>query len=638
MPFAVLGAKLKGGQVLVRGKRSGLGHLTSGFAPGPDVAIDGRNLNWPIRVQGRLDRPQTRRYQPDERVPTLFPLLLLLSGPLPLQPRPAAALSAPPPAPSTQPAPAPTSDAPAGPAEGPQPPPADTLSDEFEAPFEMESLQISDALTTALETNLDLRGRVIDVAVAEANILSSLGAFDVTITSGVSVERSETPQRGSAFTFSTSSSTLSGYFGVGRKLETGGRIDFRINASRNLTDQLRSFFDASQGSDRLASYRIQPTLTLSHPLLRGLGIRVNRANIDRARLATSQSEAIELAAAQDLVRDLVSAYWDVLFAKRDLQNKKRAVELQEQQLKRTQAQVAAGRLSPVDAKAVQQALAVRESEVLVAENALLDTSLTLRTLMGQGFADRDVLGIMPETDPVLVQPEPVVFKAEIDKALKTNPQIRQLELALASKRIDELEAANQRLPQLDFTGTFSPTGRSVDSSPDSTTGAPGSEGSWGEAFRNFFNDDVAADGIFAEYTVSGALDFTWAVQNRTAKGNHSRVEAELRRAELNLAQIRQTVSTSVIRASNGLRTAGKRMEVAEISVELAEENLAAEQARFSVGRATNYDVNFRIDELAKAQSEALSAQIDYLKALVQLQALTGEILPAYGLDLARGPS
>ncbi len=565
-------------------------------------------------------------------MPSSFPLLLLLSGPLPLQPRPGPALTAPPPAPQ-EPAAAPAVAAPAT----ADPAPAAALSDEFEAPFAMEQMQLSEALTAALETNLDLRGRVIDVGIAEANILASLGAFDLVITSGVSASLSETPQRGSAFTFQTGSRSASGYFGVGRALETGGRIDLRVNATRTLTDQPRSFFDATAGSDRLATYSIQPTLTISHPLLRGLGIKVNRANIDRARLATSQSEALELGAAQDMVRDLVSAYWDVLFAKRDLQNKKRAVELQQQQLDRTRAQVAAGRLSPVDAKAVEQALAMRESEVLLTENTLLDASLTLRTLMGQSFDDRQVLGVMPETDPTLLRPEPVDFQTEIDKAFASNPQIRQLELAMASKRIDELEAANQRLPQLDFTGNFAPTGRSVDRSPDANTGAAGEKGSWGQAFRNFFNDDVTRDGIFAEYTVTGALDLTWSVQNRSAKGNHTRVQAELRRAQLNLEQIRQTVATSVIRSANGLRTAGKRMEVADISMELAEQNLDAEQARFSVGRSTSYDVNFRIDELSRAQAEALSAQIDYLKALVQLQSLTGEILPAYGLDLASHP-
>jgi outer membrane protein TolC len=372
---------------------------------------------------------------------------------------------------------------------------------------------------------------------------------------------------------------------------------------------------------------------VTHPLLKGLGLKVNRAAIDRARVATSQAQAVEQQAAQDLVRDLVSAYWDVLFAKRDLENKRQAVELAQRQLDRTLAQVAAGRLSPVDAKAIEQSLAVRESEVLLAENTLLDRSLTLRTLMGQSLSDRTTLGVMPTTDPELFAVEPVDQTREVARALEQNPQVRQLKLALASRRIDELEAANDRLPQLDFTGTFSPVGRSVDSLPDASTGEPGVKGSWAEAFRNFFNEDVAQDGLLAQYTVSARLDLTWNVQNRVARGNHARALQEIERAELNLERVRQTVAAAVIRSASSLRTAGKRLEVAQLSVELAQQNLEAEQARFDVGRSTNYDVLFRIDELSKAQASALSAQIDYLKARAQLQALTGEILAAYGLDL-----
>ncbi len=89
----------------------------------------------------------------------------------------------------------------------------------------------------------------------------------------------------------------------------------------------------------------------------------------------------------------------------------------------------------------------------------------------------------------------------------------------------------------------------------------------------------------------------------------------------------------MIQQGNALRTASKQIDVADISVELAQENLEAEQARFEVGRSTNFDVLQRLDQLDQARTSALSARLDYLKSLTQLQALTGEILPAFGLEL-----
>ena len=503
-----------------------------------------------------------------------------------------------------------------------------------EMPYESEPLGLSEVLEIALEENLDIQNKVVAVEVSEAQILAATGAFDVTITAGIAASASVTKPRGSAFVFSTGQRSVSGNFGVSRRLETGGNLSLNIDVSRQITDQPISFFNPALGSAALAQYQVRPTLTFQHPLLRGMGVRVNRAGIDRARLARSNAEADQLVAAQNLIRDLIGAYWDVLAAQRDLENKRQSVELAREQLERTEAQVRAGRLAAVERKSVEQSLMQRETDVLLAENTLLTVSLNLRTLMGQEFAGRQILGIEASTDPIdFVQPQAVDMQAEIDKALAANPAVRQLEIALASKRIDELEAANQRLPQLDFTGTFAPQGRSVDALPDAQTGEPGSTGSWGEAFANFVTDDVSQDGLFAEYTVTGALDFSWSVQNRGAKGNHQRVLAELRQAELNLKSVRQGTATQVITATNNLRSATKQLQLAQLSIELAEQNLEAEQARFEVGRATNYDVLFRIDELLNAQTTYLRAGLDYLRAKATLQALTGEILPAYGLDL-----
>lgn len=507
------------------------------------------------------------------------------------------------------------------------------LPPDYEPPFTSDTLQLSEVLTLALKDNIDLRSNAVDTGISEANVLAAQGAYDLILTAGLTGSASKTPQRGSQFTIATGARSIAANVGFSRKFVTGGTLSLRLDVGRSQQDQAANFFNANAGSTTLSTYRIAPTLTISHPLLQGAGLEVGRAEINKAKIAVTQAEAAKLVTAQNLVRDLVSAYWDVLAAHRDLLNKRNSVALAGKQLERTRALVTAGRMSPVDAKAVEQALAARESDVLTAENTLLDRSLTLRTLMGQDFDGTDTLGVLPATDPV-VRPRAVNISDEIDRALSQNPQVRQLELQIASGRIDEKVAANARLPQLDFTGSFSPVGRSTDRSADGTTGDPGVEGDWGDAFRNFFPDSVGdGNGFLADWTVQGTLSLTWDVRNRTAKGRHQAAKLQIKKAEATLEKTRQTVAAGVIRAANGLRTAGKVMEVSEISVELAKENLAAEQARFDVGRSTNYDVLLRLDELDKAEASALAAQIAYLKAIAQLQALSGEILPAYSLDV-----
>ncbi len=509
-------------------------------------------------------------------------------------------------------------------------PPLVGLREDYEPPFPSEPLELSGVLNEAAATNLDLVLGETDIEIAEAQIMAAVGAYDVFLTAGLNAQFQESPQRGSSFAFALGSRTAGASFGFQRALETGGQVQLTLDVNRTLTDQPVNFFDATQGATTLAAYTLRPSLVISHPLLRGAGLKVNRANRDKAEIAVTQAEASRQLVAQNLARDIISAYWDVLFAHRDLDNKRRSVEQVERQLERTEALVAAGRLSPVDIKAVEQAMATREADVLAAENALLDASLTMRTFLGQDFADRDLLGVLPSTDPVVV-PREINIKKEIDQALRANPQLRQLELAHASLRIDEMVAANNRLPQLDFQGSITPQGRSVDALPNAQTGNPGSTGGWGEAFRNIFSDDVAQDGVLADWTIAGSLTLTWDVQNRTPKAQHQIAKLQMRRTQEQIQQVRQQISAGVIRASSGLRTAGKSIDVAKVSLELAQENLEAEQARFDVGRSTNFDVLQRLDEIDTAAASALSAQINYLKTLAQLQALNGEILPAYGL-------
>lgn len=558
---------------------------------------------------------------------------------------PALFLALAPPTAEDDPAPVADPDAPtaAGPTQQPPPPsaapppeapvreaPTVGLRDDYEPPFPSEPLELSSVLTEAANTNLDLVLGQTDIEIAETQILAAVGAYDVFLTAGLNASFSESPQRGSSFAFALGSRSVGADFGFQRALETGGDVSLTLGVNRTLTDQPVNFFDATQGATTLAAYSLVPTLTINHPLLRGAGLEVNRANRDKAEIAVTQAEAGRQLTAQNLARDIISAYWDVLFAHRDLDNKRRSVVQVERQLERTRALVSAGRLSPVDIKAVEQAIATREADVLAAENSLLDTSLSLRSLLGQDFADRDLLGVLPVTDPTVV-PRKVDMKEEIDHALQANPQVRQLELARASLRIDEMVAANNRLPQLDFRGSITPQGRSVDSLPTAQTGDPGATGGWGEAFRNVFSEEIAQDGVLADWTVTGALTLTWDVQNRTPKAQHQAAKLQMRRNEEQIRQVRQQISSGVIRAASGLRTAGKSIEVAEVSLDLAQDNLEAEQARFDVGRATNFDVLERLDDIDNAAASALSAQINYLKALAQLQALNGEILPAYGL-------
>lgn len=510
----------------------------------------------------------------------------------------------------------------------PEAPAAEVAQASEQLPFACEPLSLSDALREAAENNPQLDAVRIDVDIAEAAVLEALGAFDLTVTANTSFSVAETPQRGSQVAFVRGTRSRGAGVGLERKLETGGTVSLSLQTERTRLQQPVDLTNPATGSQMISAYGVTPTLEVSHPLLRGVGLKVNRAQVHKAEIATTAAEAQRLDVAQDLTRSVVVAYWQVLFAQRDWTNRRRSLESAQHQLKRTDVLVRKGRKSKLDSKAVEQAVAEREASLYRAETALLDASLELRKLMGQRASSAKHLGVMPTTDPE-VRARDIDIGAEIQRALAANPKLRGVELQIASRRIDERVAANNRLPQLDAGVSFTPRGRAIDTVANPASGERGSSASWGEAFGNVFDP---GPGVLADWSVQGQLSLRWDVRNRQAKGAMQQAELGRKRAELDLETLRQDIEVQVIRAANRVRTAGKVMRAAELSHELALENLGAEEIKLSAGRATAYDVLLRLDDADEAATDSLRARTDYLEALVELQALNGEILPAYGLE------
>lgn len=497
-------------------------------------------------------------------------------------------------------------------------------------PFRVDPVGLGEVLEQATEHNADLAVAEVDVEISEARILGAVGAYDVQLSASLDLGLTEFPQRGSQLAIALGSRRVGGGVGLRRALETGGELSVQLQTMRTRSDQPTDISNPQSPTATLTGYTIAPSLQFSHSLLRGAGLKVNRAPIAKAKIARTAAEAARLSTAQTVALDIITAYWDLLYAHRNLANKHSNVEQVRRQLDVTARLVKAGRRSALDAKVVRQGLAAREAEVLAAEQTLLQTSLRVRGLMGDRVDSMDGVGLLPTTDPV-VEARAVVIEDEIARALEANPDVRQAELMLASGHIDARVAKNGKLPGLEFESRFAPQGRSVDTLANPTAGTPGSRSTWGGAFGNMFNGEVAGNGVLADWTLSGTVTLTWDVQNRRAKGAHEEAVLSVERAELLLDNARRGIASQVIEAASGLRTAGKMIDVAQLSYELAVDNLDAEKTRYGAGRATNYDVLLRLDEVDKAAAEALRSQVDYLKALAQLQALNGELLPAYGL-------
>jgi outer membrane protein TolC len=82
-----------------------------------------------------------------------------------------------------------------------------------------------------------------------------------------------------------------------------------------------------------------------------------------------------------------------------------------------------------------------------------------------------------------------------------------------------------------------------------------------------------------------------------------------------------------------LELARRRMVLSQRAIDLANENIKIEADRFNLGKSTNFDVLNRQEELRQAELRRAQSMIDWHKAESVVQALTGDILPTYGITV-----
>ena len=123
------------------------------------------------------------------------------------------------------------------------------------------------------------------------------------------------------------------------------------------------------------------------------------------------------------------------------------------------------------------------------------------------------------------------------------------------------------------------------------------------------------------------LNLSWPIFNRfTRERNVTTQESNLDVAEANAADARRQVQASLTTQVALLDAARVRIEITQISVRAAEEDLRVQQERYRLGAATIVELLTSQETLAQAEVDAVNARFDYLRAKAQIEALIGRPL------------
>jgi len=480
------------------------------------------------------------------------------------------------------------------------------------AAAQTRALTLRDAIALAVRQNPALAAAGAEVRIAEAGIVAARGIDDVVLQASADGRHTRREALAGLPVQERAFDEVSGALSLTRALAAGGRLGLQLQAGYS---QSRSETDlGSRMLERSASEAYEPSLQLSweQPLLRGFGADVARAERRRVRIQRSVAAAERKGLAASLVRDVVSGYWELAHSAEELAIRRASANAAREQLLRVQASIAVGKLPQSASAEIEVAIALRDDSVLVAEQAATDRSLALGLSCGVPVSERlaaaDTLSAADTRATAARGAE-----AALESALAENPQLQAVREQRRGRAIELDVTENGLLPQLDFSAAGGPVARAAD-----VSGA---------------YEQLTGGG---SYTITAGLTFALPIGRHAARGARDAAREGLLEARLGEAEIAAQIAAAVLRSSARRETASRRAEVLEPSARAAALDLEAEQARFDVGRASNFDVLRRQDQLAAVQLLLLRARLDELAALAELDALTGEILDRNGVVLGGG--
>jgi len=471
-------------------------------------------------------------------------------------------------------------------------------------------LTLQGAIETSLKNNLQVQISQETRDFTRAGVLNAEGDFDWNLSAGLTVTKNQDgiryPDSSGAFV-TQEGETLS------RSLTLGSTKAFDWGG--NLSLSYAPKYSYSSGSlytnNTTMPYDGNFSATYTQSLLRGFGRDVAGSRLIVARKSAEAADLTFQLAIINLVASTESLYWDVVFAQRNLENKKQALELAQKQLKENQIRVQVGTLAPIEVTSSEASVAQREQDIISADAQLLNAKDALIRAL---YPTSERPAGLELTDGPAVKPLGMDEATAEKQALASRLEMKAARLDLESKQVLETAAKNGTLPRLDAFATY--TANAAAQIP--------SEG------LSAVNKDITK-GTYPGYSVG--LSFAMPIQNRAARGAQAQARANRRSSELSLRDQELGITLETRQAFRNVEASAKGVAAAEKTRFFREKDLEAEQKKFENGMSTNFLVLSKQNDLDTAKSNELQSQITYAKAITALEKALGHLLEARKLEV-----
>ncbi len=328
----------------------------------------------------------------------------------------------------------------------------------------------------------------------------------------------------------------------------------------------------------------------------------NQNQFRKANLSRIASQYQLTKIQEDVSLNVVNAYLQILFNKENLKVQTEQLSYDNKQYERTNELVEAGMIPRGDLLDVKATVAADNQRLIVAENALLISKLSLAQLLQlDNFQEFDIVeaDVTTQESAILLQ-EPKVI---LDKAKETRVDLKiaQTNVQIAEKDVSISRGAYQ--PTLQGFYSFSTRASYSDRIVFDSNGFPVGIGKPLPVFDQFSNNKGHSYGLSLNVPILNGF---------SARNNVFRSKIALERSKIALEQQELDLERTVFTAYTDTKGAQKSHEAAVTTFEARQNALNYAKERYEVGLMNVFDYNQAQTMFVNAQSEVLRTKYDYI--------------------------
>jgi len=443
--------------------------------------------------------------------------------------------------------------------------------------------------------------------------IPQVGTFDPSVSVNFSVDHNTTPlntlQVAGVRRVNTTSTALTTSY---TQMFSGGTsFTYNLNGIRQNSSQQFLLYNPAVIS--------RFTIGVNQPLYNGRGAVPNQRFIMVAKNNMRTSDELLRQQVTATIVQVENAYWNLAAASEDIFAAERNLEVAQRLDDDTKARLEIGTVARIELATTTSAVAAAQRDLIIARTEFQLQEAQLKKLLSKKIdAELDAAGI--ETTDELPEPnsrDVPELNTALAAAFEERPDLRIAKQNLTNQDISVRFTDDSLLPNVNVFSLYAGAGLAGDNL-NASAGA-------GQSLYQGFSAQ------FPEYATG--VSVVMPLRNRAAQADNLRARLEQQQLQVSEQQMRQQVELEVRQAMVTLTQGRAQVEAANEALKLAGQVLDAERTKLESGVSTTYNVVLRQRDLAAARGSQIDASVTYAKALVELHRSTGGTLKENGIEL-----